>query len=201
MVDDGLKYDVMVERALRGVLRDALNYVAENGLPGDHHFYITFRTDHPDVGLPDHLHERYPSEMTIVLQHQFWALEVAEESFGVTLSFSDVPEHLMVPFEAVVAFADPSVRFVLQFDGGAGGEEAEARPSAEVETLPVGEAAVQTAEKPTAKPAVKMVGPKAGANAAKGGKAKTSGAAARGGEEGDDGTAEKIITLDSFRKK
>jgi hypothetical protein len=164
MVDDGLKYDVMVERALRGVLREALDYAAEQGLPGEHHFYITFRTDHPEVEIPDHLHERFPSEMTIVLQHQFWSLEVGEESFGVTLSFSDVPEHLSVPFDSVIAFADPSVRFGLQFDSGAeeeqegeedGAERAETRPSAEIETLPVGKKAAaaareEAAEKTTA---------------------------------------------------
>ena len=110
----------MVEDALRSVVRRALIHAAERGLSGDHHFYITFLTDHPDVTMPDHLRSHYPNEMTIVLQHQFWGLEVSPESFGVTLSFANEPERLTVSFAAVTAFADPSVRFGLQFDVGTG---------------------------------------------------------------------------------
>jgi hypothetical protein len=116
MAEDSLHYDRMVETALRGVLRQALTIAAERGLPGDHHFYITLRTDHPGVSLSKQLRERYPTEITIVLQHQFWGLEVREDGFDVTLSFSDVPEPLSVPYDAVTAFADPSVRFGLQFN-------------------------------------------------------------------------------------
>jgi len=128
MASDGLRYDRMVEDALRSVVRRALIHVGREGLPGNHHFYITFRTDHKDAEIPAALRERYPGEMTIVLQHQFWGLEVDEDQFCVTLSFADVPHRLVVPFAAVTAFADPSVRFGLQFDvetadsvtGGAG---------------------------------------------------------------------------------
>lgn len=116
MGEEGLRYDAMVENALRGVVRRALSYAAERGLPGDHHFYVSFRTNHPGVDIPAQLRARYPTEMTIVLQHQFWGLDVGEEAFGVTLSFSDVPERLTIPFSAISAFADPSVRFGLQFD-------------------------------------------------------------------------------------
>jgi hypothetical protein len=116
MAEDSLHYDRMVENALRGVLREALTVVVERGLPGDHHFYITLRTDHPGVSLSKQLKERYPTEITIVLQHQYWGLEVREDGFDVTLSFSDVPEPLSVPYDAVTAFADPSVRFGLQFN-------------------------------------------------------------------------------------
>ena len=122
MPDDGLKYDTMVEEALRGVVKAALAEAAEHGLTGNHHFYITFRTGHPDVVVPDQLRKRYPNEMTIVLQHQYWGLELGTDAFSVTLSFADVPEHLTIPFAAVTAFADPSVRFGLQF--GASGTEA-----------------------------------------------------------------------------
>ncbi len=122
MSDYLLKNDSMVEAALRGVLKTALEQAAEQGLPGDHHFYITFLTTHPDVVIPDVLRARFPSEMTIVLQYQFWGLEVGADAFAVTLSFSDVPERLTVPFEAVTAFADPSVRFRLQFDAGKRGK-------------------------------------------------------------------------------
>lgn len=115
---DDLQYDVMVENALRGVVREALVHAADHGLPGEHHFYITFRSDHPLVEMPEHLRNRYPREMTIVLQYQFWDLDVGEEAFAVTLSFNNRSERLMIPFEAVIAFADPSVRFGLQFEAG-----------------------------------------------------------------------------------
>jgi len=123
MGDDELRYDQMVENALRGVVRAALIHASEKGLPGDHHFYITFRTDAPDVDIPDSLRETYPTEMTIVLQHQFWDLSVEDDHFNVTLSFSNVPSRLTVPYESVIAFADPSVRFGLQFDLEEGAED------------------------------------------------------------------------------
>jgi len=110
-----LRYDVMVESALRGVVREALRQAAERGLPGNHHFYLTFRTHHPGVEIPSYLREQYPSEMTIVLQYQFYALEVTEQAFGVTLSFNNVHERLVIPFAAITTFADPSVNFALQF--------------------------------------------------------------------------------------
>ena len=120
MSKDGFRYERMVEEALRGVVREALSQVAEDGLPGEHHFYITFRTDHPGVEVPDHLRKRYPGEMTIVLEHQFWDLKTGDNGFEVTLSFSNVPSQLVVPFKAVTAFADPSVRFGLQFEAPEG---------------------------------------------------------------------------------
>jgi len=113
--EEAFRYDKMVERALRGVVRQALNEVVEDGLVEDHHFYITFYTEHPGVKLPDYLKERYPGEMTIVLQHQFYDLEVDEDRFSVMLSFNNVPERLTIPLSAVTIFADPSVNFALQF--------------------------------------------------------------------------------------
>jgi hypothetical protein len=118
----------MVENALRGVVRQALAQVAEHGLPGEHHFYVTFRTDHPGVVMPESLKERYPREMTIVLQHQFWDLQVGEDAFQVTLTFNNVSEQLSIPFEAIAAFADPSVRFGLQFDAGEDDESESSSP-------------------------------------------------------------------------
>ena len=112
---DLLRYDKMVEAALRGVVREALARASAKGLPGAHHFYITFRTRFPGLALPDYLAERYPEEMTVVLEHQFWDLEVTEERFSVTLSFQNKPERLVIPFEAITAFADPAVKFGLQF--------------------------------------------------------------------------------------
>lgn len=113
--DDILRYDKMVERALRGVVREAVEEVMEDGLPGDHHFYITFITDYPGVNIPDYLKERYPGEMTIVLQYQYYDLEVDDQQMAVTLSFNNVPERLEVPLNAITIFADPSVNFALQF--------------------------------------------------------------------------------------
>ena len=113
--DDILRYDKMVERALRGVVREAIEEVMDDGLPGDHHFYITFMTDYPGVNIPDYLHERYPGEMTIVLQYQYYDLEVDDIKMAVTLSFNNVPERLEVPLNAITIFADPSVNFALQF--------------------------------------------------------------------------------------
>ena len=110
-----LSYERMVEDALRGVLRQALKITQSQGLPGSHHFYVTFDTTHPEVRMADSLRAMHPSEMTIVLQHQFWDLQVEDESFDITLSFSGVRQHLHVPFSAVTAFADPHAKFGLQF--------------------------------------------------------------------------------------
>ena len=113
--DNILRYDRMVEHALRGVVRQAIEEVIDDGLPGDHHFYITFTTDYPGVDIPDYLRDRYPGEMTIVLQYQFYDLEIDDEKMGVTLSFNNVPERLVVPLAAITIFADPAVNFALQF--------------------------------------------------------------------------------------
>lgn len=113
---DLIRYDLLVHDALKGVVRKVL-IDAKDGLPGEHHFYITFRTDFPGVRLSNRLRERYPQEMMIVLQHQFWDLNVTEHTFEVGLSFSNIPERLLVPFDALVAFSDPSVDFGLRFLG------------------------------------------------------------------------------------
>jgi uncharacterized protein len=111
-----LRYDRMVEGALRGVVKQAVQEVISHGEPpGDHHFYITFMTDYPGVKIPDYLHEKYPGEMTIVLQFQYYDLSVDDEKLGVTLSFNNVLERLIVPLKAISIFADPSVNFALQF--------------------------------------------------------------------------------------
>jgi uncharacterized protein len=113
--DEAFRYDKMVEKALRGVVQQALNEVVKDGLLDDHHFYITFFTSHAGVKIPAYLKERYPGEMTIVLQHQFYDLEVDDEKFTVMLSFNNVPERLTIPLSAITIFADPSVNFALQF--------------------------------------------------------------------------------------
>jgi hypothetical protein len=113
--EDLIRYDVMVQEALLGVVRKVLAEAARQGLPGEHHFYITFRSEAPGVRLSTRLREKYPEEMTIVLQHQFWDLAVSEQGFEVGLSFGGVPERLLVPFSALTGFYDPSVQFGLKF--------------------------------------------------------------------------------------
>lgn len=115
---DGFNYEEMVEDALRGVLRSALERTAAEGLPGEHHFYITFRTDAAGVELPERLKAQHPETMTIVLQHQFYDLGVWDSGFTVTLSFNSKLEKLVIPFAAVTAFADPYAKFGLQFHVG-----------------------------------------------------------------------------------
>ena len=182
-----LSYEKMVEDALRGVLRQALKITEAQGLPGSHHFYITFDTTHPGVKMPEGLRTQHPNEMTIVLQHQFWDLRVTQESFEITLSFSGVSQHLFIPFAAVTAFADPHAKFGLQFhvefeehtdDDDLDMEDAE---DSEEESVPVDSAKVSRQIKNRKPPQLKPV-------------------TADGGD-GADGGGEKVITLDAFRKK
>ena len=113
---DHIRYDILVQDALRGMVRNVLADAAKDGLAGDHHFFITFDTTADGVRLSDRLREQYPEEMTIVLQHQFWDLKVTDEVFEVGLSFGGVAERLVIPFAAIKEFADPSVQFTLQFE-------------------------------------------------------------------------------------
>jgi hypothetical protein len=116
MTEDILRYDILVQNALRGVIRKVLSEIDKTGLPGNHHFFITFMTGAPGVKVSSRVLEQYPDQMTIVLQHQFWELEVNETGFGIGLSFSDVPEKLYIPYTAIRGFYDPSVNFELEFD-------------------------------------------------------------------------------------
>src|SRR5579863_3818820 len=116
MAVDHIRYDLLTQEALRGVLRTVLSDAAKNGLPGDHHFFVTFDTCAEGVRLSQRMRAQYPKEMTIVLQHQFWDLAVSDDSFEVGLSFGGVPERLSIPFAAVKGFFDPSVEFGLQFE-------------------------------------------------------------------------------------
>lgn len=125
MNDRHFNYDEMVQNALRGVVRAILTEVLASGLPGQHHFYIAFRTRAPGVLIPEHLKKRYPDEMTIVLQHRFWGLEVHDDHFVIGLSFNHKPEKLIIPYKAITGIVDPSVQFALQFqEEGASDEPA-----------------------------------------------------------------------------
>ncbi|KRE04531.1 Stringent starvation protein B [Bosea sp. Root670] len=190
MSKDVLRYDLMVQDALKGVVRKILTEAARDGLPGEHHFYVTFRTQAPGVRLSQRLREKHPDEMTIVLQHQFWDLSVGDHSFEVGLSFSGVPERLLVPFDAISTFFDPSVQFGLKFEAQGEPEDAAAMQEAEPAEAPPAPARIV----PAALPATKGKAPAAEAAAAP--------AKAEPAVEGDDerGGAE-VVSLDSFRKK
>jgi len=139
MAKDLMRYDLMAQEALRGVVRQALLRAAmPQGLPGPHHFYITFRTRAPGVDLDPSLLEKYPDEMTIVLEHQFWDLEVTDTGFEVTLKFGGVPKYIKMPYSAVSRFHDPSVGFHLQFEPSltAGDETSEDDPQAKPDAKP-----------------------------------------------------------------
>ncbi len=160
-VESLLPYEDWTEAAMREVVARALSYAAENGLPGDHHFYLTFRTDHPGVVIPPRLRAQYPQEMTIVLQHQFWDLRVNAETrlINVGLSFGGVPSTLIIPLGAVTAFADPYVRYGMRFRPehlAAADDTAEepAPPTRPRAVQPVQEAAENGAAEPPATPQV-----------------------------------------------
>ncbi|MEM6276912.1 MAG: ClpXP protease specificity-enhancing factor SspB [Pseudomonadota bacterium] len=132
---DSIEYGVLMHRAMRGLIHEVLTDVQERGgLPGSHHFFITFDTMHPDVEIADWLSDRYPGEMTVVMQHWFAGLEVTDDGFAVTLNFGDSPEPLYIPFDAIKTFVDPSVEFGLRFEGHEGEEEAEPRPLSSIPT-------------------------------------------------------------------
>ncbi len=116
MPEDLMRYDQLAQNALRGVVRDALRRVEKSGLPGEHHFYIAFNTKSPGVDIGERMAQRYPREMTIVIQHQYENLVVREDRFEVELSFDNIPEKLVIPFSAVKGFLDPAVQFGLQFE-------------------------------------------------------------------------------------
>lgn len=138
MAVDHIRYDLLTQDALRSVVRQVLSDAARNGLPGEHHFFVSFDTRYPGVRISARLRGQYPEEMTIVLQHQFWDLTVADEGFDVGLSFGGVPERLHVPFQAVKGFFDPSVQFGLQFQSeGDSTAEVRAASNTDQSRLPV----------------------------------------------------------------
>jgi hypothetical protein len=117
MTKETIDYPGLIDAAMRNVVREALIHVRQFGLPGEHHFFISFQTNYPGVSISPQLKARYPEEITIVVQHQFWDLTIAKDYFSIMLSFNNIPEKLHVPFDALTAFADPSIKFGLQFHG------------------------------------------------------------------------------------
>jgi hypothetical protein len=186
MAEDHIRYDILAQEALRGVMRKVLQEVQRTGLPGNHHFFITFLTGAPGVRVSSRLKERYPEQMTIVLQYQYWDLKVTDTGFEVGLSFSDVPEKLEVPFAAVRGFYDPSVNFELEFD-----VRTDEPAAGEVTSLPKPETQkAQPAPRVAAQP--KPVPKKPEPVAEK--------AAADKPADGD-GKGADVVSLDAFRKK
>jgi len=179
MAEDLIRYDVLAQDALRGLVRKVLTEVVQAGLPGEHHFFITFNTRFPGVRISSRLAADYPGEMTVVLQHQFWDLVVTDSFFEVGLSFKGVPEKLHVPLRAITSFVDPHASFALKFDVAAdAGAEAGA---VDVRTVPAEDTA----------PRVKAVG-----DGKKPARAKRDKAA-----KAKDGEAAAVVSLDAFRKK
>ena len=131
MAEDLIRYDILAQEALRGVVRKVLSEVVKTGLPGEHHFFISFVTHAPGVRISQRLLEQYDKEMTIVLQNQFWDLKVSDDAFSVGLSFGGVPSTLVVPFAAVTDFVDPAVDFSLKFQANAADEELQEHDEAE----------------------------------------------------------------------
>lgn len=194
MAQDLIRYDILAQEALRGVIRKVLSEVSKAGLPGNHHFFITFLTGAPGVRVSQRLREKYPEHMTIVLQHQFWDMQVTETAFEVGLSFGDIPERLHVPFSAIRGFYDPSVNFELEFDVDieeAVGDNDESGPVAETPKI---------VEKPVAaKPAPKSKA-SSSKSASKADEGKKEPAGEKSETDGEKPSAE-VVSLDAFRKK
>ena len=192
MVQDLIRYDILAQEALRGVIRKVLAEVASTGLPGNHHFFITFLTGAPGVRISSRLKEKYPEQMTIVLQHQFWDMVVTDQLFEIGLSFGDVPEKLTVPFSAIRGFYDPSVNFELEFDVSVVQPTSDNDEGSNISSIEL----ISSEETPATKPKSK---PRKTA-------AEKEDAAAKENEasEGDDAESKPsadVVSLDSFRKK
>jgi len=204
---DLIRYDLLAQDALRGVVKKVLSDVAKNGLPGEHHFFIAFNTKADGVKISNRLKSKYPEEITIVLQHQFWDLIVSDRNFEVGLSFNGIPEKLVVPFEAIKGFFDPSVQFGLQFETiteaqalpGAAANEAEASKLAEAGSAPrptprgAASEPEETPKETTSVPstrAKKKAGPQASDKAAE-----------KSAKVAEKSTGAKVVSLDKFRKK
>ena len=187
---DQIRYDLLTQQALRGVVRSVLTDTAKKGLPGDHHFYISFDTRADGVRLSDRLRAQYPDEMTIILQHQFWDLKVGDEGFEVGLSFGGIPERLSVPFDAINGFFDPSVQFGLQFEEVTEGEERPAPANVQEPVSTNSKKKRQPASAPASPAAAEPAPPRQPAAAAK--REKPEKPINGGGE---------VVRLDRFRKK
>ncbi len=184
MHNDQIRYDLLVQEALRSVVRRVLTDASRSGLPGDHHFNISFRTHDPGVSIPSFLTSRYPDEMAIILQHEFWDLAVLEDRFEVSLNFSRKPERLIIPFSAVTGFSDPSVPFGFKIEAASTLPAAESEPAPD-KILPQAKAEAPTPLKLEKRPAAEVAVSKASESAT----------------AEPDGQKSKVVSIDAFRKK
>jgi uncharacterized protein len=201
---DHLRYDLLTQDALRGVIRTVLTEAATKGLPGEHHFFITFDTRAEGVEISPRLKASYPEEMTVVLQHQFWDLKVTEDDFEVGLAFNGIPERLHVPLKAVKAFHDPAVQFGLQFTVEAEAGAAAEQPVPAVDrrkTKPAGksDAKTETAKPESIKPEIAK--PETSKPEPKADPKREPAAAEKGKKDEPAGTSGEVVRLDRFRKK
>lgn len=195
MGQDLIRYDILAQDALRGVIRKVLTEVIKTGLPGEHHFFITFLTSAPGVRISTRLREKYPELMTIVIQHQYWDLAVTDTSFEVGLSFSDIPERLLIPFAAIRGFYDPAVNFELEFDVR---EVEAANGSVEDAPIPIAPApAIRDASKPRAAPAPAKLPAKIEAKQ----KPNVAGEETKNAATAAEKKPADVVSLDAFRKK
>lgn len=189
MTKDYFRYDVKVQDALRGVVRQVLTEVAEEGLPGEHHFFVSFSTTAPGVRISDRFREQYAEEMTIVLQHQFWGLKINDDDFEVELSFDNISEKLVIPFVAITGFMDPSTQFGLQFDVAGANSDLIA---VEEGKSGIPSIAPATGEKPETDQAIVEALEEL---------SRADDSEADAPEKDDEHPAGEIVQLDSFRKK
>ena len=189
MPTDYIRYDLLVQDALRSVVRKVMSDAARNGLPGEHHFNIAFKTQAPGVVIPAAMRQRYPDEMAIILQHEFWDLAVTADAFEVSLNFSRKPERLTIPFDSITGFSDPSVPFGFKLE-----------PRIAPETEPSPAIADKKADGPSPPAALQTTKSSQPAPAA----TKTSDGASKKADKQDNpgnGEAAKVVSIDAFRKK
>jgi hypothetical protein len=189
MPTDYIRYDLLVQEALRSVVRKVLGDAARNGLPGEHHFNIAFKTQAPGVIIPPAVLQRYPDEMAIILQHEFWDLEVTNDAFAVSLNFSRKPERLTIPFDSITGFSDPSVPFGFKLEPRAASELAKAP------TPP------REATRKSDRNATSAAPPAAPAKASAAASAKSAEPAAKKAERPREAEPAKVVSIDAFRNK
>jgi len=200
--EDLIRYDILAQDAMRGVVKKIITETAKAGLPGEHHFFVSFLTGYPGVRLSTRMRERYPDEMTIVIQHQYWDLKANENSFEIGLSFDDIPENLSIPFAAIKGFFDPSVQFGLQFDIESEAEDEDnVLAMATSETDEHHDAATEAEKVKDKKLSAKTTAlDKSSGKPKKPGKDDTSATKQSSEDKKDAGSAE-VVSLDAFRKK
>ena len=191
MATDFIRYDLLVQDALRSVVRKVLGDAARGGLPGEHHFNISFKTKAPGVNIPASMHQKYPDEMAIILQHQFWDLAIGSDAFEVSLSFAGKPERLNIPFDSITGFSDPSVPFGFKLEPKLAAPVEAPAPAAAAAPKP----ALTSASPPKAVKPVSIAPKHVGAAV------KPADAPAKATEPPRNGEASKVVSIDAFRKK